>query len=295
MKRGIVFLAVVMMMLSGCVTPRQGGSPQGDGSRAAAVSAAHGDDVHITKHYEGSLTTLTADKLYSLELVVPRNEVRMGVNSLELIVHHGVGGDTPGATVTVVPWMPSMGHGVMEKPVITERGGGVYTIDNVVFSMTGHWQLKVTVDKDGKADSALFDFKEVKAMGHAHHMGGAAMTPGDMAEVDTATEKLSENKMFKVSYAGAHGAIPMNRIHSWTVRVADTAGQPVANATLIMVGDMPEHGHGLPTEPVVTMKMPDGSYTVEGVKFSMPGLWVVTFHIRAGDREDSVSFNLMLH
>ena len=40
--------------------------------------------------------------------------------------------------------------------------------------------------------------------------------------------------------------------------------------------------------------MEDGKYLVEGLKFSMPGWWVVTFYIQAGDMTDHVSFNLLL-
>jgi hypothetical protein len=57
---------------------------------------------------------------------------------------------------------------------------------------------------------------------------------------------------------------------------------------------MPEHGHGLPTEPEVNDETAPGVYLVEGMKFSMPGWWVVTFHVKSGSSEDSVTFNLRL-
>ena len=57
---------------------------------------------------------------------------------------------------------------------------------------------------------------------------------------------------------------------------------------------MPEHGHGLPTEPVVTTMGFDGLYRIDGMKFSMPGWWVVTISVMANGEQDSVSFNLNL-
>jgi len=57
---------------------------------------------------------------------------------------------------------------------------------------------------------------------------------------------------------------------------------------------MPEHGHGLPTEPKVTKNFGDGTYLVEGIKFSMPGWWIMTFTIKANGKTDSVTFNLQL-
>ena len=57
---------------------------------------------------------------------------------------------------------------------------------------------------------------------------------------------------------------------------------------------MPEHGHRLPTQPKVTKNFGDGTYLVEGIKFSMPGWWVMTFAIKAGGKTDTVTFNLQL-
>ena len=37
-----------------------------------------------------------------------------------------------------------------------------------------------------------------------------------------------------------------------------------------------------------------GRYIIEGIRFSMPGLWVMTFHVNAGGVMDNASFNVML-
>jgi hypothetical protein len=57
---------------------------------------------------------------------------------------------------------------------------------------------------------------------------------------------------------------------------------------------MPQHGHGLPTVPQVTKYLGDGFYQVEGLKFHMPGWWVVKFNIVRNEMTDNVTFNLML-
>jgi len=62
----------------------------------------------------------------------------------------------------------------------------------------------------------------------------------------------------------------------------------VTDAEIAIDGGMPAHGHGLPTEPEVVKNLGNGSYLVEGVKFSMPGEWVMTFTIKSGDKEDVV-------
>ena len=212
----------------------------------------------------------------------------MGVNTVEIIIHHATGGDVAQAEVTVTPWMPSMGHGVMGKPEITERGGGLYSVDNVIFSMVGHWQLLVKVNKDGKEDSAVFEFPEIKAMGHEHSM----MNAPPPKNLNFSTMKMTANKAFEVMYKSTSGNIRINRIHSWEVTVKDADGKPVNNAKVTVVGDMPEHGHGLPTQPEVTKIGAEGLYRFDGMKFTMPGWWIVTISVMANGTHDNVSFNL---
>ena len=42
---------------------------------------------------------------------------------------------------------------------------------------------------------------------------------------------------------------------------------------------MPQHGHGLPTRPQVTRELADGTYLIEGMKFSMTGWWEIKLAI----------------
>ena len=284
MKRFLLVVLASVLLLLGCVTTEKNMSGDNDGMAEGHGHAA----AKITQHFDDSLTKLTDNDLYSLELVIPGKNLMMGVNTIEIIVHHSTGGDVAQADLTVTPWMPSMGHGVMQKPVITERGGGLYSVDNVVLSMTGQWQLQVKVAKDGKEDIAVFDFPEVKAMGHEHAMMNAP-PPKDL---DTSTMKLTASNAFNVMYKSTSGQIRINRIHSWELAIKDANGKPVNDAMVTVVGDMPEHGHGLPTQPEVVKVGTGGLYRVDGMKFTMPGWWVVTVSVMAGGVHDSVSFNL---
>jgi hypothetical protein len=284
MRRILLVVVALIFLLMGCAAKEE--QPAGH-MEGMAEGHGHGD-VKVTKHFDDSLTKLTDNKLYSLELVIPNKHLMMGVNTVEIIVHYATGGDVAQADVTVTPWMPSMGHGVMEKPIVTERGGGLYSIDNVIFSMVGHWQLKVKVSKDGKEDSAVFEFSEIKAMGHEHYMM-AAPPPKDL---DFSTMKTTANNTFNVMYKSISGHIRINRIHSWELTVKDADGKPVNHAKVTVVGDMPEHGHGLPTQPAVTSIGAEGLYRVDGMKFTMPGWWVVTVSVMTDGVHDNVSFNL---
>src|SRR5271169_5111603 len=88
-------------------------------------------DQH-TKHYEQSLFKMTDNGLYSVEMVIKDKDLKVGVNTLDIIVHDKSDKDVAGAEINVVPWMPEMGHGVFEQPVVKERGGGTYSVENII-------------------------------------------------------------------------------------------------------------------------------------------------------------------
>jgi hypothetical protein len=56
---------------------------------------------------------------------------------------------------------------------------------------------------------------------------------------------------------------------------------------------MPQHGHGLPTNPQVT-HLQGGSYRVDGFKFHMPGWWQVVVSVATAERHDRAVFNFIL-
>ena len=116
-------------------------------------------------------------------------------------------------------------------------------------------------------------------------------TPG----LDFSKTRLSETGLFRVSYASSQNIVPVNKIHQWTLHVETADGQLVENATITVDGDMPEHGHGLPTRPQVTEYLGNGDYLVEGVKFQMGGWWVMDFTITAENLTDAVHFNMTLN
>lgn len=250
--------------------------------------------VFAGKHYEHSLFKMTDNGLYSVEMVIKDKELKVGVNSFDIIVHDKNDKDVAGAIVKVVPWMPEMGHGVFEKPVVKERGGGVYSVEDVILIMEGQWELRLNIKKDGAEDNVVFDFPDVKrseSMSQDEHKKIYSSVPAD---IDTSTVRQSSKKLFRVSYASNVTPIPVGRIIGWKLRIETSDGRPVKNAEVFVRGDMPEHGHGLPTLPAVSEEAAPGDYLVNGLKFSMPGWWVITFKIKAPDKEDVVTFNLVV-
>lgn len=113
--------------------------------------------------------------------------------------------------------------------------------------------------------------------------------------LDTNTDRLTDNGLFRVSFRSELDPIALNQMHSWTLHVTTAAGQPVEDAIITVDGGMPQHGHGLPTQPQVTTYLGDGRYLVEGLRFQMGGWWEVQFHLTAAGQNDTVTFNLVLN
>ena len=114
------------------------------------------------------------------------------------------------------------------------------------------------------------------------------------SDLDYSTTRPSAQGVYQVSYAPNRPPIAINQIHAWTIHVETPDSQPVTDAAITVDGDMPQHGHGLPTQPQVTKNLGNGDYLVEGLKFQMGGWWVVDFSIEAGGKQDTVRFNMML-
>ncbi len=123
---------------------------------------------------------------------------------------------------------------------------------------------------------------------------GGARAAGPSAGLDTSTQRLSDGGTFQVKIVPDRDTVPVHQIHSWLVHVETAAGEPVTDATLAIDGDMPQHRHGLPTEPRMTENRGNGDYWVAGLKFHMPGWWVVEFVITTAKQQDRVHFNLLL-
>ena len=95
---------------------------------------------------------------FVLEMTLSGDGLKNGVNVLDLSLRDRSGKPVEGAEITVTPWMPVMGHGVWEKPVVTERGGGNYQVGNVVIIMGGLWELRIGVAKGKLQERASFPF-----------------------------------------------------------------------------------------------------------------------------------------
>jgi hypothetical protein len=88
--------------------------------------------------------------------------------------------------------------------------------------------------------------------------------------------------------------LKLRRLQSLPVLIVDASGRPVENAAVSIDGGMPEHGHGLPTQPRVKRSAVAGMYEIEGVRFNMGGWWELKLAIESPAGADHVTFNLAL-
>ena len=121
-----------------------------------------------------------------------------------------------------------------------------------------------------------------------------AATNQSDAPVEAPNSRLTDNGLYRISFTSALDPIAINELHSWTLHVETADGQPVEDAQITVDGGMPAHGHGLPTQPQVTQNLGNGDYLLEGVRFQMPGAWVMRFDVAADGQSDGVTFELAL-
>jgi hypothetical protein len=124
-------------------------------------------------------------------------------------------------------------------------------------------------------------------------MSACAMfqTPADL---DLRLTRPTTQGLYVVAMRPLVTTVAVNQIHPWEIRIVTAAGQPVAGAHIAFDGGMPQHGHGLPTQPRVTEELGDGRYRLDGMKFSMTGWWEMKVKIDAAPGKDQVTFNTVL-
>ncbi len=87
------------------------------------------------------------------------------------------------------------------------------------------------------------------------------------------------SKGLMVEFDSEISPLAINKIHSWIIRLKDAEGQAVSGAAIEFIGGMPEHNHGLPTQPQVTNEIAPGVYLLEGIRFHMQGAWRIELNL----------------
>lgn len=122
-------------------------------------------------------------------------------------------------------------------------------------------------------------------------MAGCSTPPSDL---DLSLTRNSAEKKFVVALQPPATPAAINQLHAWKIKLTSPTGLPVVHAKIGVDGGMPQHGHGLPTQPQVTEELGDGLYLLEGMKFSMTGWWEIKLAIQTPEASDKVTFNTVV-
>jgi hypothetical protein len=112
--------------------------------------------------------------------------------------------------------------------------------------------------------------------------------------LDLSLDKSTAAGVYRVTLMPPARKPAINQMHAWKVKLATPDGAAVRNATFKVDGGMPQHGHGLPTQPRVTRELEPGIYALDGMKFSMTGWWEIKLAIDAARGADKVTFNTVV-
>ncbi len=126
----------------------------------------------------------------------------------------------------------------------------------------------------------------------------AFMTSGCMSpprDLDVSLTRGTVEGKYVVTLVPPPAPAAVNAMHSWQVKLAGQGGAPVTHARITVDGGMPQHGHGLPTQPLVRRELSDGIYLLEGMKFSMTGWWEIKLAVDAANGTDKVTFNTVVN
>lgn len=96
---------------------------------------------------------------------------------------------------------------------------------------------------------------------------------------------------------------PMGALFDVKAKLTLPDGTPVENAKVTLDARMPEHAHGMQTDPKPDPGVcdasglcshPNGEYLSRGFKFHMGGLWSVSVNVDGPRGADSTSFELQV-
>jgi len=117
---------------------------------------------HAAKEGVGSFTKTTEKGMFTVELNLEREKLSVGKNTADVTIRDNHKKAVTGARLTIRPHVARHGETSIIRPSVTEKGDGIYHVENIYIDMLGDWELKVTVRKDDTEDSVVFDFPGVQ-------------------------------------------------------------------------------------------------------------------------------------
>src|SRR5436190_23339461 len=89
-------------------------------------------------------------------------------------------------------------------------------------------------------------------------ISGCMMLMRPPANLDYGRVRVSESGRYRAAIKPEGDSIPKGKLQRWTLHLETATGTPVDDAALTVDGGMPQHGHGLPTKPLITRHLGNG-------------------------------------
>ncbi len=126
---------------------------------AFAVLAAASGCMSPPSDLDLALTRPSADGRYVVTLQPPARPAAINqLHSWQVRLASPAGVPVTHARIQVDGGMPQHGHGLPTRPQVTqELAGGTYVIEGMKFSMTGWWEIKLTIDSPLGSDRVTFN------------------------------------------------------------------------------------------------------------------------------------------
>lgn len=102
----------------------------------------------------------TENGLFKIEISI-QNDFTLGNNLFDMHILTREGKYVKAARVLVVPWMADHIHGVGALPIVTDKSGGVYHVENVELNMKGPWEIKIRIIYEGVTDKAVLELPDI--------------------------------------------------------------------------------------------------------------------------------------
>ncbi len=116
----------------------------------------------FTKHFQETVFDITSKAKFSVEILPDDKEYKkLGKDVVGIVIHDARDADVEKAVITIDFRNLETDEPAADKPVVKERGEGLYIVSNLDLSKKGRWKLVVTVKKDSVEDSAQFLFPDV--------------------------------------------------------------------------------------------------------------------------------------
>lgn len=136
--------------------------------------------------------------------------------------------------------------------------------------------------------------------------GGSAASPLAFSPRDSAlratprgsrafASELTTDGRYRIEWRSVPDPLPLNRDFRLEVRLNPVEGAEPPSQPLELRADaeMPEHQHGMLQTPI-SRALGERRFEVEGMRFHMPGRWVLLFEVREGLKKSRARVSLDL-